>query len=231
MLEAFSMNTPYQCRRMLIVAAHPDDEVLGAGGFAARCKLQGGSVYVQLLTAGRLARPDGDDSIPGPCKEANDVIGVDELVVGRFRDLMLDKVPTVDLVRAIERYANTVNPDIVLTHQPGDIGQDHQAVHRAAMIAFRPTGIVGSVSRLLMFEIPSATGVGRSHAAPFVPNVFIDIGMTLERKEEALRHYDMEMRAYPQPRSYENVRNLAYLRGASVGCAAAEAYALAWERW
>lgn len=115
----------------------------------------------------------------------------------------------------------------MLTHHRGDINQDHQVTHQASMVATRPGGPLKTVRNVLTFEIASSTEWGMiSQQPPFVPNVFLDITKTLDKKLSALGCYQSEMRDYPHPRSFEYIKSLACIRGSTVGYMAAEAFAL-----
>ena len=211
---------------ILVVVAHPDDEVLGLGGLIARYTEEGANVYVHLLTHGRLPTVH-PGTPPNCCLESAQILGIRDVFVDHFELFGLDNLPLVDIAQSIEKYAASIQPEIVLTHHRGDINQDHQVAHQAVMVAMRPGGLLRTIRSVLTFEIASSTEWGTiAQQIPFVPNVFLDITKTLEKKLLALGCYQSEMREYPHPRSFEYVKHLAGVRGATVGYMAAEAFTL-----
>ncbi len=222
-------------KRVLIVAAHPDDEVLGCGGTVIRHVQAGDTVKTSILAEGITSRDtvrdealrrDELDRLQIQSAEAARIMGVCEVKLFGFPDNRMDRVDLLDVVKAIEQEIASFAPDLVYTHHAGDINIDHQITHRAVLTACRP--LPGfSVKELLFFETPSSTEwqiQTAEHA--FLPNCFVDIGAVLEQKLEALHCYDSEMRDYPHPRSYRAVRELAAHRGVTVGCSYAEAFAV-----
>lgn len=219
-------------RSILVVAAHPDDEVLGCGGFLARQASAGAHVRVLLLGDGVSSRSvEGESAQDGPAvlrrekeaQEAARILGVEELFFSRFPDNRFDTVPLLDLVRTIEEHVADQRPQWVLTHHSGDLNIDHRRTHEAVLTACRP--LPGGPKKLLTFEIPSSTEwrFGRPGDA-FLPNFFVDIENHLERKLEALSAYASELRPFPHPCSPEAIKAIAHRWGSVVGCKAAEAY-------
>ena len=216
--------------KMLVIAAHPDDEVLGCGGYMARFS-EHGEVFTAIVTEGcstQYAGHNSDVLIERKKKaalEANLLLGVREVFFGDFPDMRLDTVSHVDINKFLARIVSDIEPDLVLTHHPGDINLDHQLVYKSTMVAVRPTGCCAP--DILLYETPSSTewqGYDRNTA--FIPNLFIDITDTLERKLEALLYYDLELRAFPHPRSEGGIRAYASYRGLAAGLCAAEAFCL-----
>jgi LmbE family N-acetylglucosaminyl deacetylase len=218
-------------RRVAVIVAHPDDEVLGCGGTIRRHAIAGDEVSVVILADGETSRtPDAGAATIAKRETAAGaaaaVLGVHRLTLHRLSDNRLDTAPLLDVIQLIERDIGEIAPDIVYTHHAGDLNVDHRRVHEAVITACRPQR-GHPVKTLLFCEIPSSTEWQAPGArAPFLPNWFVDIDDTLESKMAALRAYDGEMRPWPHPRSYEGVTHLARWRGASVGCAAAEAFVL-----
>lgn len=218
----------------LVVAAHPDDEVLGCGGAIAKFSSEGIAVHVALLADGVGARRNADLATDDPehvarrtaARAAAKILGASSVTFGDFPDNRMDLVPTLDVARNIEALVERHTPEFVLTHHAGDLNVDHQAVHRAVLTACRPQP-GHSVKTLLFFEIPSSTEwQPAGSGATFAPTWFIDISAQLGTRRRALETYASEMRAWPHARSYEAVEHLARWRGASVGVAAAEAFML-----
>lgn len=223
-------------RRVAVVVAHPDDEVLGCGGTIRRHVMAGDEVAIFILADGETSRDSyaGSAAIGARRKAAQDaaaILGVPHIVTGSLPDNRMDSLPLLDIVKTIEQHIRDFAPDTVYTHHIGDLNVDHQCVHKAVVTACRPQA-GHPVRRLLFCEIPSSTewqvpGSG----ATFAPNWFVDIGGTLDVKLRALAPYDGEMRPWPHPRSYEGVKHLAAWRGAIIGRPAAEAFIIGRGIW
>lgn len=218
--------------RILVVAAHPDDEILGCGATVANHVRNGDVVNVEILAQGVTSRiSSSGDYVEGSlnhlsacAKKANEILGVSTLSLHNLPDNRLDSLDRLDIVRIIEQKIAEFRPEIVYTHHAGDLNIDHRIAHEAVNTACRP--ILGhSVKTLLYFETPSSTEwqpPGSSCA--FEPSWFVDISAVITKKMQALKAYEMEMRPWPHPRSYEAVEYLARWRGATIGVNAAEAY-------
>jgi LmbE family N-acetylglucosaminyl deacetylase len=220
---------------VLVVAAHPDDEVLGCGGTIARMADAGQSVHVLLFADGENSRAAGDGASVttaavvarnAAAERACRTLRCASVECLTLPDNRMDGQILIDVVKEIEERIVRYVPKIVLTHHGGDVNVDHRVVHQAVIVACRP--VPGHpVNELLFFEIPSSTewrppGLGDS----FVPNYFVDISTTLDRKMSALESYASELRDFPHPRSRLAIEALARWRGATVGVAAAEAFVL-----
>jgi len=214
-----------------VVAAHPDDEVLGCGGFIASKASSGAEVSVIFISDGVTSRAKnlGKSEIEtrrSAAKLAAEVLGIKNVHFGDFPDNQLDSVPILRIVQFIEGYANSLSPDTVLTHFGGDLNVDHRIVNQAVLTAFRPTPNQ-CVKNILFFEVPSSTEWQvPTEGEAFVPNWFEDISETLALKIRALEMYEFEMRKWPHPRSIKGVEHLARWRGASCGVDAAEGFVL-----
>lgn len=218
-------------KQVLVVAAHPDDEVLGCGGTIARHCADGDTVSVLILAQGVVSRGVADqqaqlDRLQTAARLANDILGVQRLELDQFPDNEMDSVTLLSITRRIEAAVAAVCPEVVYTHHAGDVNIDHRRIHQAVVTACRP--LPGHrVQQLLFFEVASSTEWQPPGSAPaFLPNYFVDISTTLQTKLAALQAYECEMRAFPHARSIEAVRHLACWRGASVGRGAAEAFML-----
>ena len=220
---------------VLVVAAHPDDEVLGCGATMAKHAARGDSVHVVILAEGVTSRStersrDRDTSalngLAQCAHEANRLLGASSVTLEPFPDNRLDSLDLLDLVKTVEKHVEKLRPSVVYTHHPGDLNVDHRRAHEAVVTACRP--LPGhSVRELLFFEVPSSTEWQvAGAAAPFVPSWFVDVSATLDRKLRALEAYAPEMREFPHPRSTRAVEHLARWRGATIGCEAAEAFVL-----
>jgi LmbE family N-acetylglucosaminyl deacetylase len=218
-------------KTVAIIAAHPDDEVLGCGGAMARFAEEGHLVHVYLLADGETSR---DASIHGHqiekridcARRACALLGATSVTVDALPDNRLDGIQVLDLVKRIEAFVGKCGPQVVLTHHRGDVNVDHGCVHEAVIAACRALP-QATVTDLLFFEVPSSTEWRpQASAAAFAPNWYIDISKTLPLKLDALRVYGDELRPFPHPRSIEAVEALAKWRGASAGVPAAEAFML-----
>ena len=220
-------------KTILIIAAHPDDEVLGCAGTIARFVRNGSTVHVIYLTDGVGARRQGV-SAPNvellarreAAKIATNILGVSSIDFGSFPDNRMDSLDLLDIVRYIEDKINDYSPEMVITHHAGDLNIDHRLVNQATVTACRPQpGHL--VKTLLFFEIPSSTEWQISSVATtFVPNWFVDITSYVELRIQAIEAYTEEMRPWPHSRSLEAMEHLIRWRGASVGVEAAEAFML-----
>ena len=219
---------------VLILAAHPDDEVLGCGGAIATLAEQGAQVHIAFLADGVGAR--GSDAAPeanelaarrAAAQSACRILGAQSVHFDDLPDNRLDSLPLLDITQRVEALIAQHRPKTVFTHHAGDLNIDHRRVHQAVITACRPQR-GHPVRTLLCFEVPSSTewqppGSG----TPFEPNWFVEISTTLERKLAALDAYAAELRDWPHPRSRQGVEHLARWRGATVGVEAAEAFMLA----
>lgn len=216
-------------RSVLVVAAHPDDEVLGCGGTIARHRHAGDRVAVLIMADGVASR-GGEDTATAigqrqqAARRANDILGVSDLTLLSYADNRMDAVALLDIVQDIEKVIDRCAPSVVYTHHAGDVNVDHVRTHHAVIAACRPQPL-HPVQRLLFFEIPSSTEwqPPASHAV-FAPNWFTGIVDTLDAKLKAAAAYSGELREFPHPRSLAAIEHLARWRGASAGLAAAEAF-------
>jgi LmbE family N-acetylglucosaminyl deacetylase len=220
-------------KRVLVVAAHPDDEVLGVGGTLARHAAEGATVDVLIMAEGATSR-DPSRNVSARAQElhalreaagrAAQILGIRAPRFGGLSDNRMDSGDFLDVVKLIEAVVSDVQPEIVYVHHAHDLNIDHQITHRAVLTACRP--LPGSkVSTIYAFETVSSTEWAVA-GGQFEPTHFVDIEQQLERKLAALGAYGSEMRPVPHARSLENVRAQARLRGSSVGLTAAEAFVL-----
>jgi len=224
-------------RVILVVAAHPDDEVLGCGGTAARLVKEGGEVHFAVLgegiTSRHAQRSDADAAqladLHKQAQAAANQLGVRSLTLRSLPDNRLDTVPLLEVVKVVEELVDRIKPEVIYTHHPGDLNVDHGVIHRAVLTATRPTP-GQPVREIYAFEVPSSTDWAFGSLQPvFRPNVFIDVAETLEAKVAAMACYKTESREFPHPRSAEALRAVARRWGSVVGCQAAEAFQLV--RW
>lgn len=225
----------FKSKNILVVAAHPDDEVLGCGATIAKHVLMGDEVHVVILAEGVTSRDQKRarkkrklelTNLAKHAKKAKDILGVKSLILYNFPDNQLDSITLLKITKVIEKHLVQIKPEIVYTHHSGDVNIDHRQVHDAVITACRPYPSQ-TVKTLLFFEVPSSTDWNTpSSRTPFSPDWFVDVTETLLTKTQALEAYRSEMRQWPHSRSYEAVEHLARLRGSSVGVEAAEAFVL-----
>jgi LmbE family N-acetylglucosaminyl deacetylase len=218
----------------LVVAAHPDDEVLGCGGTIARIARTGESVHIAILGEGSTARAEqraeADRSaiseLDDAARRAGDTLGASGVSLHGLPDNRFDTVDLLDLAKLVERLIDEVSPDTVYCQHGGDLNVDHQRTFQAVLTATRP--VPGHpVRNVYAFEVRSSTDWAFAQFAPaFRATRFVDISTTIDSKVRALEAYNTEMRPFPHTRSTEAVRALAQTRGATVGVAAAEAFAV-----
>lgn len=220
---------------ILVVAAHPDDEVLGCGGTIARHADQGDLVRVLIVAEGATSRQGQRDreqaanmltNLAQAAQKASTILGAVDLELMDLPDNRLDSLDRLDLIKQIETRIVRHQPQVVYLHHAGDVNVDHRRLHEAVVTACRP--FPGqTVRRLLSFEVASSTEWQPPGSAPaFHPNWFVDISSQWERKCLALEAYASEMRPWPHARSIESLEHLARWRGAQVGVNAAEAFYL-----
>jgi len=216
--------------RVLTVAAHPDDETLGAGGTMAWHAGHGDEVWVCILTDGVTSRHDQVELQEECARRACETIGVAKVVFVGLADQRLDVVPMLDVITPIEECVRELQPDVVLTHFAGDVNEDHRIVARATMVATRPVA-GSSVRKVCSFEVPSSTDWAPPQpGSVFAPNLYVDISETLETKLLAMKAYadthHTEVRPYPHPRSLEALTAYAQRHGVAAGLMAAEPFVL-----
>ena len=221
--------------RVLVVAAHPDDEVYGVGGTLVRHKEAGDETFVCIVTEGcsqqyrdlgkkRLAEITRQKK--EEAKEAAKILGVKEVFFSDLPDMKLDTIAHAELNGAIESCIKEIKPDILYTHHWGDVNKDHKLVFESTMVAARP-GISWQIKRVLLYETPSSTEWNAPlPETTFLPNVYVDISSTLEIKLSAMKAYKSELRPFPHPRSIEAVKIYSGKNGLVVARSAAEAFRL-----
>jgi LmbE family N-acetylglucosaminyl deacetylase len=226
--------TMSQAKRTLVVAAHPDDEVLGCGGTVARLVNEKHPVWILILGEGvtsRFKRREDADSaqvqeLQIRARKVSNLLGVQDLFLRDLPDNRFDTVALLDIVKTIEETIEKCLPEVIFTHHGGDLNADHRIVHQAVLAATRPMDKQG-VREIYAFETPSASEWSFGQMGHvFRPNVFVDVSRTLSRKLDALLLYDTELRPFPHPRSAEALTALAQYRGSTAGLLAAEAFEL-----
>ena len=214
--------------RVLVLAAHPDDEVLGMGGTIAVHTSHGDSLRIVCVTDGSSTQYPGDAATrtrkEEEAKRAAGELGVGDYVHLDLPDMRLDTLPHVEVNRVVEEQVSDFAPSVVYTPHP-DVNLDHRALFDSVVVATRP--LPGqAVRRVLTYAPTSSTEWTPAARNWFVPNWFVDITETLDRKLAAFAHYETERRSYPHPRSDRAIRAAAELHGASCGCEYAEPFVL-----
>jgi LmbE family N-acetylglucosaminyl deacetylase len=213
-------------RRVLAVAAHPDDEVLGAGATLAALSARGAAVGVVILSHGESCRPPTAENLGSRATaafRASHCLGATVLKIHDFDDCMFDAVPLLDLVRAVESHVAMFEPDVIYTHHPGDLNVDHELTFRAVLTATRP--LPPTAPAIVSFEVRSGTDWGDALGLPFRPNRWEVVDEDAVRaKIAALAEYRAEIQPWPHTRSLLAIESLLRHRGAQVGAAAAEAF-------
>ena len=221
-------------KKILVIAPHMDDEVLGVGATISRHVEQGDHVTVCVVANRAYGHKYIDSAISKEqeaARQAQAVLGYHDLQFLDLPDEQLDR-GIIDIIVPLEKVCIEMKPDVVYTCHRGDINQDHQAVFKAATIVCRPISQYRP-QRVLCYEVPSST----DQAPPFtelqfMPNLYVNlIPEYLERKVEAMRHYEKESRPFPHPRSPEGIIAYARKRGMEVGFEAAEAFMIVRDIW
>lgn len=212
----------------LVLAPHPDDEVLGCGGTIARLTAEGGRVDVGIVTRG-MAPAYSDEQVAEVRAEAAAAHRLLGVAGTHYLDLPaagLDRLPQAEVNAAIATLIGQVRPKTLMVPFLGDIHADHQIVFNAAMVAARPGGGFRP-DRVIAYETVSETNWSAPYLTPaFAPNLYLDIGGFLETKIAAFGCYASQVRPFPNERSIESLRALATLRGSCVSLHAAEAFVL-----
>ena len=222
-------------KTILVVAAHPDDEVLGCGGSIAKWTASGNIVHILIMAEGATSRSSIRDRevkseelslLEKSANSAGKILGVASVKLLDFPDNRMDSLDRLDIIKAIEEEIKRLKPHTVVTYHCGDVNIDHRITHEAVVTACRPQP-GHSVRLLLAFEVMSSTE-WQPPGSNFVfqPNWFEDVVKTFDFKIKALDCYQSEMREWPHPRSLNNIKNLAQYRGSMVGCEFAEGFML-----
>ena len=208
----------------MIIASHPDDEVLGCGGTIKKHKKEGREVYLCIGT--KAYAPDWTEEYikekAVETKASNDFLGFDKVFFLDFDAIKLDIAGQKKLNDSIADVVSRVKPEVMYIPFRGDINTDHRMVSLACIVAARPRP-GSSVKKILAYEVPGSTELG---AVPFLPNYYENIEGFIEEKKQAMAFYKSELKEYPHPRSLEGIEILAKKRGMEAGLKYAEAFML-----
>jgi LmbE family N-acetylglucosaminyl deacetylase len=217
-------------KKVLIVAAHPDDEVLGCFGTVARLIKQGYEAYTLILGEGKTSRDesrmvenkkDEIEVLNSEIQKANDIIGVKKVFVESFPDNRFDSVDLLDIIKVVSKVKEEVKPDIIFTHYEHDLNIDHQITYKAVITATRPMEDE-PVSEIYSFEILSSTEW--NYPLSFSPDTYFDISDTIDLKLDAMKEYESELCQYPHPRSIDGIELNAKYHAMRVGKRYVEAF-------
>jgi len=217
-------------KKLLIIAAHPDDEVLGCFGTVARLIKEGYEAYTLILGEGKTSRDevrvvenktDELQTLNQEILQANKTIGIKKTFVESFPDNRFDSVDLLDIIKVISKVKNEVQPDIIFTHYEKDLNIDHQITYQAVITATRPMQ-KESVKEIYSFEILSSTEW--NYPISFSPDIYYDISETIDLKIKAMKEYQSELCEYPHPRSLEGIKLNAKYQGMRVGKRFVEAF-------
>lgn len=213
---------------VLIIAPHPDDEVLGCGGTIAKHASQGDDVYVAIVTKGGepLFSDESVEQVREECRKADALLGVKETIFMDFPAAMLETVPRYKFNGAFIKLIQDIKPDVVYLPHRGDMQLDHKMAVDAAMVALRPK-YKHVVKQIYVYETLSETGWDVPNVInEFIPTSYNEIDGFLEKKIEAMKIFKSQIAEYPNSRSVESIQVLAIYRGTMVGVKAAEAFIL-----
>ncbi len=218
-------------KKVLVIAAHPDDEVLGMGGTIAKMVASGAVVDLLVVTDGSTAQYRDSNKIFDIIKEKKaetrascDILGIREVFYGNLPDMKLDVTPHIQVNGVIEKAIEMLKPDTVFTHFWGDLNMDHQCVYRSTLVAVRPIA-EQCVKEIFCYSVPSSTEwMPNVSSVTFMPNVYVDINEFAEQKYRAFSCYKTELRPFPHPRSVEYLRRGDCTNGLQVGLACSERF-------
>lgn len=208
-------------KNVLVIAAHPDDELLGVGGTIALHSAAGDRVNCVVAAAGALKHDsNGNRGVREQAQRAASVLGIHELKILDFPDQGLDQFSLVEIISPLEEIVNGIRPDVVYLQYGYDINRDHQILFQAALVATRP--LEKYIQAVFAFDTVSSTEW--AYPRSFVPDTWVDISATLEQKIEAMACYETELRDWPHPRSLHSLRVKAESTGSQVVSQAAECF-------
>lgn len=221
-------------KKILVFAAHPDDELLGCGATLLKYQKKGFKIKTFFFGDGESSRNMNKKKIFNLIirreKQAETVSKkgkFEKPIFKRFPDNKLDTVPLLDIVKFIEKQIRDNKPEIIFTHFENDLNIDHQIIYKAVITATRPLSKT-FVKKIYSFEIPSSTDFSLSRRSKkiFNPNFFVEVEKTIKNKLDLLKIYKDEIKKWPHPRSLKSIKNLSMHRGSQIGKKYAEAFIL-----
>ncbi|MEH7463353.1 PIG-L domain-containing protein [Bacillus pseudomycoides] len=213
---------------ILVIGAHPDDELLGSGGTLKRLVEEGHQV-ISIITA--LGRKEEAHHIQQLGRCANKEIGIEEVIFLEHANLELELIPLHQLTKEIEQLIQIYKPSKIFTHHYGDLNMDHYVTFQAVLTATRPLPNQQPIELITFETVSSSEWNIHTNDKSFKPNYFVNITDQIDSKITALKHYDVEMRDFPHPRSYKGVEYLGRVRGMTIGVPYAEAFEVIRRVW
>lgn len=210
--------------KVLVFAPHNDDEVLGVGGTIAKHVANGDEVYVCEVTIGK--NEERAKLIKEEALKAHEVLGVKETFFLDFPVVRLSTIPAIELNKEVHKVVQEVKPEIAYIPHKGDMHKDHAVVAESAMVALRPVDSP-QVKEIYVYETLSETEWNiPSVDNLFIPNVYVDITETIDRKLTAMKCYQSQLYDFPHPRSLQAIQSLSELRGSTICVENAESFML-----
>lgn len=218
-------------KKILVIAAHPDDEILGIGATVRKYVEDGDECQALILGEGITSRYDNrndyDEDKLGELQnhtiKAGEIVGYKDIYTANLRDNRFDSYDLLDIVKIVEEYVEKIKPDIIYTHHYGDLNIDHKITYEAVITGTRPIGDQ-IVREVYCFETVSSTEWSFIDKYKFSPNYFVDVSEYMDYKIDAMREYTGELRESPHPRSLENLLYTAQKWGSTISCRYAEAF-------
>lgn len=196
-------------KRILVVAAHPDDELLGIGGTVIKHNQKGDTVRAVIMCEGESLRYSKDVGMNRATQEAAEILGFEKVYTPKFPDQKLDTFTLTELITPLEKIAEEFKPNIIYCQSACDANRDHKILFEAANIAFRP--LDNWIEEFYTFYTVSSTEWG--YPRNFTPDTWIDISDVIEKKIQAFERYKSETRIYPHPRSSKSLEYQAHFWG------------------
>ena len=217
--------------KVLVIAPHADDEIIGCGATMAKHILNGDEVYVVISTNASIGAPElfsAEDihKVRSEVLDAHKYLGVKDTFFLEFPAPALNAFPEYQISLAYSKIINEISPSIIYLPHPGDIHQDHKAVYRSALVALRPQGNNNRIHSVYCYETLSETEWSPSQEKPFVPNCYVDVTATFRKKLEAMSFIKSQLKEFPNPRSLEALEALSKFRGSTVNVNNAEAFVI-----
>ena len=204
--------------KILVIAAHPDDEVIGMGATIKKLSDKN-HIDLCIVSEGATAQYSNKKMIQvrqESCKKSGKILGVSNITFLDFPDMKLDSIPHLEINRSLEKVIAKINPDVVYTTPYNDLNKDHLKVFESTLVAARP--LSSSVKEIICYELPGLTN------NPFKPNTYVEITDHISYKIKAFKMYKSEIEKFPHPRSIKSIENLSIQRGIESGLKNAEAF-------
>lgn len=214
--------------KILVIAAHPDDEVLGCGGIILKHIKNKDDVVICILTDGSLNRYSQDKArvVKEQALQCAKFLGLERVIFKDLPNQALDTIPILKVIQTIEEVIREVKPEIIYTHDKIDLNHDHRIVYEASLVATRPLP-ENRIRKMLTYFVPASSEHNNVDSeSTFIPNLFVDIKEEIDQKVEAFSFYKTEAREYPHPRSSQAIKVYAKYWGISVGLEYVEPFRL-----